>query len=280
MVEFGDFIANTSAILKGTISQRSTFLCKVCSHDPSILSLQQLSSLLLWFLKVLLTSECAKTVFPQTTSFSISAESSQRMVSYIMNSLQECAAPASKTLSSEDLEMWLSRQPLAVQIFETIFAFIFYHQTILRAKGTSMPSDLLTFFGIELHPESGDMVPDRLLLPIKIQHPIYRETFSSDLLDQSSLMVLNTFFPHNVRGRFYPLFSSLKHGESFSTFCKMLIGCSGPTLLVIRDKGGHVFGGFSSTKWHCGPNFIGTCIHYVGDHDLIMGTMMGTMIES
>ena len=39
------------AILKGTLSLSNlNFLCKVCSHDPSILSLQQLSSLLLWFL--------------------------------------------------------------------------------------------------------------------------------------------------------------------------------------------------------------------------------------
>ena len=121
-----------------------------------------------------------------------------------------------------------------------------------------MPCDLLAYFGVELDPETDKVIPDRLLLPLKIQHPLFRESFDSELLDQSSLMLLNSYFPHSIRGRLYPLFSSVKHGQSYSTFCKALIGCNGPTLLVIRDKEGYTFGGFASTSWHYDPNFIGT----------------------
>lgn len=266
LVQFVDFIQNTSAILKGSFSQKSAFLCKVCSRETSKLNLKQLRALLLWFVRVLLTSECAKSVFPQCSFFKVSAESSQRMITFLMHSLEEETIPESTSLASEaaatsasvsvsSLEKWMTGTPLAVQILETIFAFLFYHQLIVKAK--SVPSDLLLFFGVEINPETGRVVPDRLLLPLKVLHPIYRVIFESEIIDQSMLMLLNSYIPHSFRGRYYPLFSSLKHGESFSTFCKLLVGCAGPTLLVVRDKDGHIFGGFASTSWRFDPNFTG-----------------------
>lgn len=175
------------------------------------------------------------------------------MIAYLLSTMREDVEV--ETVSLDDLEKWMLSTPLAVQILDTIFAFIFYYRVLM--KGTSMPSDIMYYFGIELNPESGKVIPDRLIFPLKVQHPLYRETFDSELLNQSSLMLLNSYFPHTLRGRFYPLFSSIKHGESFSTFCKLLIGCNGPTLLVIRDKKGYIFGGFASTRWQIDPNFTG-----------------------
>lgn len=260
LVQFGDFVVNLSSILKGSYSQRAIFMCKVCSQNSSTLNLLQLKSLLLWFMKILLTSDCAKSLFPQSANFKISAESSQRMLTHLLSSMRE---DPEREISPEEnvpldkLERWMTATPLAVQILETIFAFIFYYHML--KKGTSMPSDLMNYFGIEMNPETGKVVPDRLLFPLKIQHPILRESFNSELLDQSSLIVLNSYLPHTLRGRLYPLFSNLRHGESFSTFSKMLLGCNGPTLLLVRDKEGHVFGGFASTSWHVDPNFTGQC---------------------
>lgn len=265
-VQFPDFIQNTCAILKGSFSQKSAFLCKACSRDTSRLDLQQLGQLLLFFVRVVLTSECSKTVFPQCSLFKLSAESSQRMISFLMQPLEERTIPESMTAAAEtaacgttvsasSLEEWMAATPLGVQILETFFSLLFYHQLIVDEK--SVPSDVLAFFGVEFNPETGQVVPDRLLVPLTVQHPIYRVTFESEILDQSSLMLLNSCVPPSIRGRCYPLFSSLKHGESFSTFCKALVGCAGPTLLVIRDKDGHIFGGFGATKWRFDPNFTG-----------------------
>ena len=258
LVQFGDFITNASAILKGSFSQKATFISKVCSQKSSLLNLQQLRVLLLWFLKAIFTSDCAKTIFPQSCNFKISAETSQRMVTYLMAPMREdpnAEIGPNEVVTLEALEKWMTATPLAVQILETTFAFIFYYRVIV--KGTSMPSDIMAYFGIEIDPETGKVIPDRLLLPLKIKHPVFHETFDSDLLDQSMLMMLNSYFPHSLRGRFYPLFSSTKHGESFSTFCKALLGCAGPTLLVVRDRGGHIFGGFASSSWQIDPNFTG-----------------------
>lgn len=262
LVQFGDFVASTSSILKGSYSQKAVFMCKVCSQntDTSTLRLQNLRVILLWFMKVLLTSECAKTIFPQSSNFKVSADSSQCIISYLMSTMREdtgADVSPDEVVSPDKLEEWMVSTPLAVQILDTIFAFVFYYRIII--KGTTMPSDIMTYFGIELNPETGKVIPDRLILPLKSQHPLFRESFDSKLLDQSLLMFLNSYFPHSLRGRFFPLFSSSHHGESFSTFCKSLVGCSGPTLLVIRDKKGHVFGGFASTAWKNDPNFIGLC---------------------
>jgi hypothetical protein len=258
LVQFGDFVANTSAILKGSYAQKSKFLCKVCSQNSSSVKLVNLRVLLLWFMKVILTSECTKTIFPQSCKFKISAEGSQCMIMHLISSMR--VDPSSEiapdeVASLDHLERWLTATPLAVQIVETTFAFIFYYRVII--KGTAMPSDIMAYFGIEMDPESGRVIPDRLLLPLKTQHPLLRQSFDSVLLDQSMLMLLNSYLPHTLRGRFYPLFSSNQHGESFSTFCKSLLGCEGPTLIVVRDKEGHVFGGFASTKWQMDPNFRG-----------------------
>ena len=264
LVQFADFVQNTSVILKGPVSQKALFICKVCSSDSSRVDVIQLRSLLLWFLKILLTSECAKTVFPQSSFFKASSDGSQLILLYMFESLKD-DAPASTvvesasntTVSVQALERWLTSMPLVIQIVETIFAFIFYHQ--LLKKGKAIPADILSFFGVELYPDTGRVVPDRLLLPLKVQHPLFKVAMDSDILDHSSLMLLNSYIPPTIRGRYYPLFSSSKHGESFSTFCKVLVGCGGPTLVVVKDEDNHVFGGFSSVPWKFDPNFTGTC---------------------
>ena len=229
------------------------------------MKLLHLKVLLLWFVKVILTSECAKTIFPQSCKFKVSAEGSQRMVMHLLSSMRENPSveiTADEVVSLDGLERWMTATPLALQIVETTFAFIFYYRDII--KGKSMPSDIMSYFGIEIDPESNKVIPDRLLLPLKTQHPLFRETFDSELLDQSLLMLLNSYFPHTLRGRFYPLFSSIKHGESFSTFCKLLLGSEGPTLVVVRDREGCVFGGFASLQWQIDPKFRGSKIARLG----------------
>ncbi|CAI8034702.1 MTOR-associated protein MEAK7 [Geodia barretti] len=80
---------------------------------------------------------------------------------------------------------------------------------------------------------------------------------SSSLLSAAALLMINSFLPAEIRGQLYPLFLSSQHGKSFSTLCKGLVG-SGPCLLVVRDYGGHVFGGFAAVSWQFGPQFTGS----------------------
>lgn len=53
------------------------------------------------------------------------------------------------------------------------------------------------------------------------------------------------------------IFSTAMHGTSLLTYYKALEDKE-PTLLVIRDTDGHIFGGFASQAWHISKHFFGT----------------------
>jgi len=70
------------------------------------------------------------------------------------------------------------------------------------------------------------------------------------------IIFLNINLPHEMRHLWRPLFNTDVHGESFSKFT----GCisnQGPTVIVIWDDEGNVFGGFATDSWKMGPKFIG-----------------------
>lgn len=52
------------------------------------------------------------------------------------------------------------------------------------------------------------------------------------------------------------LFSSAQHGHSFNALLMKVLD-AGPTLLLVRDKQGHLFGGFASESWHKNGQFYG-----------------------
>lgn len=61
------------------------------------------------------------------------------------------------------------------------------------------------------------------------------------------------------------MFSTRLHGESFT---RMVAGlCKrGPTLLLIKDTRGHVFGGFASHAWEVKPQFQGEALALFGSY--------------
>ncbi|MGB1601087.1 MAG: TLD domain-containing protein, partial [Promethearchaeia archaeon] len=53
------------------------------------------------------------------------------------------------------------------------------------------------------------------------------------------------------------LFCSVRHGQSFARLVSRVV-FKGPTLLAIKDTGGHVFGVFAPVSWHKDNKFFGT----------------------
>ena len=205
------------------------------------LTVERVESVLQAFITAILTSECARDVYPHTNDWSFEADSLHRLVSHLTKPLQGSS-------EQPDLETWLTSCFLAQRIFEIGFAFCFFR----AAFSPAIPLDIRNYFGIDTSNT------ERLLVPQKIQHPLYPESFQSRLLDQSSVMLLTSCVPPELRGKLYPLFSSVHHGESFSTFCKQLVD-KGPTVVVVRDNSGNVFGGFAAAKWQFNPQFTGAC---------------------
>ncbi|KAG1660219.1 hypothetical protein FOA52_005088 [Chlamydomonas sp. UWO 241] len=63
-------------------------------------------------------------------------------------------------------------------------------------------------------------------------------------------------------------FSTRQHGVSLATLFRRS-GRSGPTLLVVRDTGGHVFGCYSADGWRLSTRFYGngqTCVFQLEPH--------------
>ncbi|XP_077312406.1 MTOR-associated protein MEAK7-like [Lithobates pipiens] len=76
------------------------------------------------------------------------------------------------------------------------------------------------------------------------------------LLDFPSIIFLNFHLPAEMQHRWCLLFSTQVYGMSFIQLCTHLVD-KGPTLLVLRDTNGFIFGGFASPNWEVKPHFQG-----------------------
>lgn len=95
----------------------------------------------------------------------------------------------------------------------------------------------------------------KLTLPSLCVSPSYG---SIDLLLQPLwAWLLSHEAPAACRREWSLLFNSDKDGRSFNTFTARLAAAPGPTLLLVRDKGGAVFGGFASQAWRRCGTFYG-----------------------
>lgn len=96
-------------------------------------------------------------------------------------------------------------------------------------------------------PGPAPLVPERQVEP--------GQDFAS-LLDVLSVLYLNSHLPPERRHRWRLLFASERHGCSFAQLCGRITH-RGPCLLLLRDRDGHVFGGFASCSWEVKPQFQG-----------------------
>ncbi|XP_019120451.2 MTOR-associated protein MEAK7 [Larimichthys crocea] len=121
---------------------------------------------------------------------------------------------------------------------------------IFRVSQVSLYLEMLVAEGLNVS-LSGRPAPT--LLPPCRETP-WKELKS--LLDLPTLMFLAPQLPDSYSAPWRLVFSTRLHGESFT---RMVAGLTkrGPTLLLIRDTKGHVFGGFASHAWEIKPQFQG-----------------------
>ncbi|XP_049879997.1 MTOR-associated protein MEAK7 isoform X2 [Pectinophora gossypiella] len=76
-------------------------------------------------------------------------------------------------------------------------------------------------------------------------------------IDLAHIVWLNSNLPRQHQHKWRFLFSSHIHGESFSTMAGRIQDV-GPSLVIIEDNAGYIFGGYASQPWTLSPNFYGT----------------------
>lgn len=268
-ISFADYILHSSQLLRGSAAKKVWLLWKMFSfgQEPRKTTNFELSKfrfMLDCLLKVILTSRVALTVLPQN-SFSYYPEGYDRFLDYMVTTLssQSSSSPSeSGQVSAEDLEKLLGTSPLLARVFEVGFMLCFFREALQQTALSDDDSSSIRYqLGLDSDSDSKTgVVHDKLLLPIFTQNPSMRESFGSMLLDQCGLILINSFFPVDIKGQIFPLFSSHYQGESFSTFCKQLLSFGGSTVIMIKDKGGHIFGGFAADGWSCNPQFTGVCV--------------------
>ncbi|XP_078400701.1 MTOR-associated protein MEAK7 [Cetorhinus maximus] len=99
----------------------------------------------------------------------------------------------------------------------------------------------------------GELFSTKHLLP---QCVGIKDTGVFTIFDVPSVMYLNTYLPSEHQNQWQLLFSSQFHGESFARFCSLILH-KGPSLLVIKDSDGYIFGGYASHTWDARPQFQG-----------------------
>ncbi|XP_004070221.1 TLD domain-containing protein 1 isoform X1 [Oryzias latipes] len=121
---------------------------------------------------------------------------------------------------------------------------------IFRTPQVSLYLEMLADEGLSISLSSSP--PPKLLPPC-------RETpwnQLNSLLDIPTLMFLAPQVPDGYSAPWRLAFSTQVHGESFTRMMASLTR-GGPSLLLIKDTKGHIFGGFASHTWELKPQFQG-----------------------
>lgn len=170
-------------------------------------------------------------------------------------------------ISSKVLEKWLQRSTLLGQLL--IFVFKYLYSVSPRDKGTGQINVPNTD---EIDIQDSDR--DRSLVPVCKGLDLIPSYPS--LLDLNQLVFINAHLPQQYQLEWRFLFSSEIHGESFSTLIgnvslliyfgfkeftmSKVIGRivnQGPSVLILEDQNGYMFGGFAPANWSLGPKFFG-----------------------
>lgn len=185
-----------------------------------------------------------------------------------------------KITSTENAVAWLSKgfhgKPTAVQalgeaLVSTIAADMDtpqYHcnvQQLLRWFQNNVllkhmaENIYMNLYGIrKIYPDEENPNPPPPAIPTILPEPEGLK-FMPDypaFIDISHIVWLNCHVPQKYQHKWRFLFSVHIHGESFSTMVGRIVE-QGPSLVIVEDHCGYIFGGFASVPWTLGPTFAG-----------------------
>ena len=106
------------------------------------------------------------------------------------------------------------------------------------------------------HVTYGEELAEYCLFPMCRGVPQQYQRVFPSVLTVPDVLFLNTFLPPAMQHQWRFCFSTEIHGESFAKLLGLIVD-KGPTVIVVKDKNSHVFGGYASENWTVGPNFKG-----------------------
>ncbi|KAI8759260.1 MTOR-associated protein meak7 [Biomphalaria glabrata] len=237
-VHLQHFASHLGQLLKGSIADLARTCVFLASSSQNSVSAQDLVKLVTSFLhsyEKLLSAHC--TAY-QSWIFADAFNSHDQLAVSLLKDLLKSGESNSEnshhtggvTLTEEAVEGWLNKCSLFSLIMKQVFhgAFQFYQQ----------------------EPHQITFLP---------RVPQVRDTNWSrfkTMLDFPTVLFLNFALNAELQSQWKLVFSNSLHGNSFSQLLQHIRN-KGPSFIVIKDKDGHVFGGFASVSWEINPKFTG-----------------------
>ncbi|XP_060069360.1 MTOR-associated protein MEAK7-like [Ylistrum balloti] len=147
----------------------------------------------------------------------------------------EAKIPADVTYTEADVEDLLHKSPLFLQVCDAVFMTLFP----ISNDENSRTERLCSFVPIPI-----TMVPNK------------------SILDPYAMKFLNFNLPKDLQTEWRLVFSNSVFGDSFTQLVSHMLN-KGPSLLIVKDKTGHVFGGYASEKWQLNSKFYGSSDNFL-----------------
>ena len=240
VVYYDDFLVSCAHILKGSSSEKARLMCCLATGRFG----QEVSYCeMLTALRRMLTAYMAfSRKSPEYSSWrfaDINGEIATAFSSYLGQDLffqgqAQCDTADSEpnSMSSEDdVERWLTRCPVLLNMIDMIFSTAFpigSEEEYLRLRTMMIP----------------------------LTQNAEWDKFNT-ILNVTNALVVNHAIPIELRSKWRFLFSTTVHGSSFTTFTGHIMN-KGSTLIIIRDRDGHVFGAFAEEGWEHNGQFYGS----------------------
>ncbi|KAJ8925661.1 hypothetical protein NQ315_009506 [Exocentrus adspersus] len=175
-----------------------------------------------------------------------SAQNIQRFAESLTHELAK-----GECITRRNLEVWLQGSTILGQLLTFVSMYLF--NTSHKDKG-AVTSEKPGPISTEEHITGSETEKDRSLVPYCRGLDLIPSYPS--ILDLNQIVFINANLPQQYQLEWRFLFSSEIHGESFSTLIGRIVN-QGPSVLVVEDRNGYIFGGFAPGNWELGPKFFG-----------------------
>lgn len=199
--------------------------------------------------------------------------------------MHECVQKLAESLSHElakgdtqkvtrtDTETWLQSNPTLLCMLTHVFLHLFQYRSTKSSQQQqprmSAAAANATGGGGGGAAQSTPQQPEELvdapvasrrhnaaqLLPV-CEGLMYTPDFPA-CTDISQILFINAALPQAMRHKWRFLFSSQIHGESFSTLLGRIME-QGPSVLIVEDTDGYIYGGYATDSWTMRAKFTGS----------------------
>ncbi|XP_033626740.1 MTOR-associated protein MEAK7-like [Asterias rubens] len=237
------FVMTMGCLMNGTVDQQSGLMFSLFADEgTNAVSVGHLSKLIGSLLQ---SYEEALKTCNQMKNWDLvcTPESNKNFIDLVMRMFSAGGKTTGSPVSKEEFERWLQQTPLMQKVFTALFhlCFVDTSKTPAAAASSDDCSDSSVLFHMPCLPACLDIDWRRVRSQLHIP----------------TLLILNHHLPRHLQDQWRFCFSSNLHGASFATLLSHIKN-KGPTVVLVRDTDGNVFGGFASQSWELGPSFVGS----------------------